>query len=98
MVYISTVNDLHKPQTLAVAAAGKHVLSGKPLATSMDDAAEMIHACRNAGVVMATNHHLRHAATHKAMAERVQAGALGQPLAARVFTQSICRSIYRVGA
>ena len=84
-VYISTVNDLHKPQTLAAAAAGKHVLSEKPLATSMADAADMIHACRNAGVVMATNHHLRHAATHKAMAERVQAGALGRPLAARVF-------------
>ena len=64
----------------------------------MDDAADMIHACRNAGVVMATNHHLRHAATHKAMAERVQAGALGQPLAARVFHAVYLPEHLQVGA
>jgi 1,5-anhydro-D-fructose reductase (1,5-anhydro-D-mannitol-forming) len=45
----------------------------------------MMEACRAAGVVMGTNHHLRNAATHRAMRDLVASGAIGQPLAARVF-------------
>src|SRR6476620_7333013 len=55
-VYISTTNELHKAQTLAAAAAGKHVLCEKPLALAVADAREMVAACRAAGVVMGTNH------------------------------------------
>src|SRR5439155_8323052 len=64
-VYISTTNELHKTQTLAAAAAGKHVLCEKPLALNLADAQEMVAACASAGVVMGTNHHLRNAATHR---------------------------------
>jgi 1,5-anhydro-D-fructose reductase (1,5-anhydro-D-mannitol-forming) len=84
-VYISTTNELHLPQTLAAAKAGKHVLCEKPLALNLADAHRMVAACREAGVVMATNHHLRNAATHRKMRELVQGGAIGKPLFARVF-------------
>jgi 1,5-anhydro-D-fructose reductase (1,5-anhydro-D-mannitol-forming) len=84
-VYISTTNELHKAQTLAAAAAGKHVLCEKPLAVTLADAREMVAACRQAGVVMGTNHHLRNAATHRKIHELIQSGAIGKPLFARVF-------------
>jgi len=84
-VYISTTNELHKKQTLAAAAAGKHVLCEKPLALTLDDAREMVAACDRAGVVMGTNHHLRNAASHRRIRELVQSGAIGTPLYARVF-------------
>ena len=84
-VYISTTNELHKAQTLAAAAAGKHVLCEKPLALTLDDAREMVSACDMAGVVMGTNHHLRNAASHRKIRELVQSGAIGKPLYARVF-------------
>jgi 1,5-anhydro-D-fructose reductase (1,5-anhydro-D-mannitol-forming) len=84
-VYISTTNELHKTQTLAAAAAGKHVLCEKPLAVTLADAREMVAACKQAGVVMGTNHHLRNAATHRKIRELVQSGAIGKPLFARVF-------------
>lgn len=84
-VYISTTNEKHKAQTLAAAAAGKHVLCEKPLALSLKDAIEMIEACRAAGVVIGTNHHLRNAVTHRKLRQLVQAGAIGQVLYARVF-------------
>jgi 1,5-anhydro-D-fructose reductase (1,5-anhydro-D-mannitol-forming) len=84
-VYISTTNELHKVQTLAAAAAGKHVLCEKPLALTVADAREMVDACARAGVVLATNHHLRNAGTHHKIRELIRAGAIGKPLFARVF-------------
>jgi 1,5-anhydro-D-fructose reductase (1,5-anhydro-D-mannitol-forming) len=84
-VYISTTNELHRDQVFAAAAAGKHVLCEKPLALTLADALAMLETCRSAGVVMATNHHLRNAATHRRMHELVQSGAIGRPLFARVF-------------
>ena len=83
-VYVSTTNELHRAQTLAAAGAGKHVLCEEPLALSMAEAREMVEACRAAGVVMGTNHHLRNAGTHRAMREAIRAGRIGRPLAARV--------------
>ncbi len=84
-VYISTTNELHRDQALAAAKAGKHILCEKPLAMSLEDARAMVKAAKDAGVVMATNHHLRNAATHRAMREAIKAGRIGTPLAARVF-------------
>lgn len=84
-VYISTTNELHKAQTLAAAAAGKHVLCEKPLALTLQDATEMVAACGRAGVVMGTNHHLRNAASHRKTRELLQSGAIGIPLYARIF-------------
>lgn len=84
-VYISTTNELHRDQTLAAAAAGKHVLCEKPLALTVEDAQAMVTACRDAGIVMATNHHLRNAATHRAVRDIIIGGRIGRPLSARVF-------------
>jgi 1,5-anhydro-D-fructose reductase (1,5-anhydro-D-mannitol-forming) len=84
-VYISTTNELHCDQVLAAAAAGKHVLCEKPLALTLDDARAMVARCRERNVVMGTNHHLRNAATHRAMREAIKAGRIGRPLFARVF-------------
>lgn len=83
-VYISSTNDKHCAQVLAAAAAGKHVLCEKPLALTLDDARRMVAACASAGVVLATNHHLRNAATHRALRDLVRQGAIGRPMFARI--------------
>ncbi|MGD9477237.1 Gfo/Idh/MocA family protein [Shinella sp. G-2] len=84
-VYISTTNELHRDQALAAARAGRHILCEKPIAMALDDARAMLQAAKDAGVVMATNHHLRNAATHRAMRAAIKAGRIGTPLSARVF-------------
>jgi 1,5-anhydro-D-fructose reductase (1,5-anhydro-D-mannitol-forming) len=84
-VYISTTNELHRDQVFAAAAAGKHVLCEKPLALTLADARAMVAECHKRGVIMGTNHHLRNAATHRAMREAIKQGRIGRPLFARVF-------------
>ena len=84
-VYVSTTNELHHDQVFAAAAAGKHVLCEKPLALTLGDARAMVAECRARGVVMGTNHHLRNAATHRAMRDAIKQGRIGKPLFARVF-------------
>jgi 1,5-anhydro-D-fructose reductase (1,5-anhydro-D-mannitol-forming) len=83
-VYISTTNERHRDETLAAAAAGRHVLCEKPLAMTLDDARAMVDACREAGVVMGTNHHIRNSALHHAVRQMVRAGRIGRPLSVRL--------------
>ena len=84
-VYISSVNELHRAQTEAAAAAGKHVLCEKPLALSVADGQAMLAACERAGVTLATNHHLPGSGLHRTIRRLVAEGAVGRMLAVQVF-------------
>ena len=46
IVYVVTPNALHPEHTIAAAWAGKHVISEKPMATSVADCNAMLTACR----------------------------------------------------
>jgi 1,5-anhydro-D-fructose reductase (1,5-anhydro-D-mannitol-forming) len=59
-VYIATPNALHAEQVRAAAAAGKHVLCDKPLATDPEGAQDALQACRAAGVRLGVNFQARH--------------------------------------
>ncbi len=84
-VYISSTNEKHAPQTRAAIAAGKHVLCEKPLSMTLAEAAGMAEAAEAAGVVLATNHHLRCAGSHRAIRDLIAAGRIGRVLSARIF-------------
>ena len=77
-VYVSSVNPQHHEHVLAAVVAGKHVLAEKPLALSLADAQDLVEACRRAGVVLAVNHHLPAAPTHRAVRRLVAEGAVGR--------------------
>jgi 1,5-anhydro-D-fructose reductase (1,5-anhydro-D-mannitol-forming) len=85
IVYISTTNERHKQEVTLAAQSGKHVLCEKPLALALQDAREMLETCRQANVILGTNHHLRNAVPHRALRRLIKEGAIGTPLAARVF-------------
>lgn len=84
-VYISSTNEKHRAQALAALAAGKHVLCEKPLAMTVADAAAMVRAAEAAGVVFATNHHLRCSGAHRTVRQMIQAGRIGRVLSLRIF-------------
>ena len=84
-VYISSTNEKHRHQALAAIAAGKHVLCEKPLAMTVEDAAGMVAAADRAGVVFATNHHLRCSGSHRAVRALIAEGRIGRVLSLRIF-------------
>lgn len=84
-VYISSTNEKHQSQAIAAIAAGKHVLCEKPLSTTIEGATAMVRAAKAAGVVFATNHHLRCAGSHRAIRSLIRDNAIGRVLSMRVF-------------
>ena len=84
-VYISTTNEKHFDQALAAIAAGKHVLCEKPLALELNQAVQMVRTADQAGVVFATNHHLRCSGSHRTMKRLIDAGKIGNILSLRIF-------------
>lgn len=76
-VVIATPDKLHARQAVAAARAGKHVLTEKPMATSLTDADAMVAACRDAAVQLGVAYHLRWHAGHRLLMNAVRAGALG---------------------
>ena len=49
-VVLTTPSGLHSAQTQQIAAAGRHVISEKPMATRWQDGLDMVHACDEANV------------------------------------------------
>lgn len=83
-VYISSRNDVHAQQALAAARAGKHILLEKPMATTWADAEAVVAACESEGVLLAVNHHLPAAGTHRTISRLVREGAIGRPLSVSI--------------
>ncbi|MCH8108503.1 MAG: Gfo/Idh/MocA family oxidoreductase [Chloroflexi bacterium] len=76
-VFISSPNSLHAAHAITAASAGKHVLVEKPMAVSVDEAAEMVLAARDNGVKLGVGFHLRYHPGHKRVRELIEQGALG---------------------
>ncbi|MGZ8356843.1 MAG: Gfo/Idh/MocA family protein [Telluria sp.] len=51
-VIVSTPSGLHPEQAVAIARAGRHVITEKPMATRWEDGKRMVSACDAAGVRM----------------------------------------------
>jgi predicted dehydrogenase len=82
-VYIASPVSAHRDQVLACARAGKHVLCEKPLGRSVDEAEQMLRACREANVQLGTALMMRFHAQHEHAAKLIQQGHLGTPVYAR---------------
>ncbi|WP_435017226.1 Gfo/Idh/MocA family protein [Tundrisphaera sp. TA3] len=83
-VYVATPNHAHAGIVAACAAAGKHVLCEKPMATTLADARRMVEACDRAGVVYATAYDQRFHAAHVRLRDLVADGTLGVVAQARI--------------
>lgn len=80
-VVICTENSRHLEAMRLAAAAGVHVLCEKPLATTVDDAEEMVRLAERAGVFLMTAFPVRFSPAFVSMCERIARGDLGEVLA-----------------
>jgi len=85
-VYIATPVNQHLPQTLAAAAAGKHVLVEKPMALTTSQCDQMIAACRSAGVKLGVAYYRRFYPLVHRIQQLLQAGEIGVPMAISAVT------------
>ena len=76
-VVLATPNSQHATETIAAAAAGKHVFSEKPLALTRADAQAMADATRAAGVTLAVGYNRRFHPEMVSLRERIRSGGLG---------------------
>ena len=77
-VYVVTPNALHHRDVLAAAAAGKHVLCEKPMATSSREARDMVAACARANVKLMIAYRMQYQPHAREAIRLTRSGALGQ--------------------
>ena len=82
-VDICTGHNLHAPQTIAAAEAGKHVIVEKAMSNTLQDCRDMIEATDKAGVTLMVAQHLRHSPEAIAAKRFIDEGNLGDIHAAR---------------
>ena len=78
MVTIAAPNALHAPMTVAAARAGKHVVCEKPLSMTLEEADQMIDACRRAGVLLMYAEELFFTPKYVKAKEMAEQGAFGK--------------------
>jgi predicted dehydrogenase len=77
VIYIVLPNSMHKEFVLRAAAAKKHVMCEKPMATSIGDAQAMIKACDEAAVKLMIAYRCRYEPHHLELIKRAQSGDMG---------------------
>jgi predicted dehydrogenase len=77
-VHVCTPNVLHFPMAKAALEAGKHVICEKPLATSVDEAQQLVKLAKAKNAANCTFHNLRYYPLVQQIRRMREAGELGE--------------------
>ena len=77
-VILTTPSGLHSSQAIEIAAAGKHVMTEKPMATRWKDGLRMVEACDKAGVRLFVVKQNRRNATLQLLKRAIEQGRFGR--------------------
>ncbi len=84
VIVLATPSGLHPRQAMRAAAAGRHVLTEKPMATRWDEGMQMVRACRDAGVKLFVVKQNRLNPTLQRLKAAVDSGRFGRIVLATV--------------
>jgi UDP-N-acetylglucosamine 3-dehydrogenase len=82
-ICVATSNDMHAQLSIQALKAGKHVLCEKPMATSVEEAKEMIATAKKCGKFLMIGHNQRLAPAHVRAKEILKSGEMGRILTFR---------------
>ncbi|MBN2312175.1 MAG: Gfo/Idh/MocA family oxidoreductase [Candidatus Hydrogenedentes bacterium] len=85
LVCVATPHAQHGPHALAAAAAGKHVLIDKPMASSVEECDAILAACRDTGAKCSITYTQRNRIGVVQAREALASGALGRVLQIRTY-------------
>ena len=85
-VYTAVPHHLLAPLTQKVLAAGKHALTEKPLAISLEDVDRLLALATERGLALGVFYEMRYAPAHALAREFIQAGALGTIIGIQIQT------------
>lgn len=77
-VMVGSPNAFHREHVVAAFAAGKHVFSEKPLATTIEDCVAMVEAHKRSGKLFATGFCMRYSPMYRKAKEILGSGILGK--------------------
>lgn len=77
-IVIATPHWLHADEALAAAAAGKHVLVEKPMATTLADCRSMSERFEQRGLVLSVGYHQRFRESNRRTRDLIESGRIGQ--------------------
>ena len=77
VIYIVLPNSMHREYTVRGAKAGKHILCEKPMATTVEDAQQMIDACKQANRKLMIAYRCQYEPHHRAMIGMIRSKELG---------------------
>ncbi len=83
-IYITSPNGLHLKQALIAAAAGKHILCEKPMATKAGDCRAIIQICKENRVKLMVAHNLRYSGVVNYLKAAIEENMIGRIRFARM--------------
>jgi len=78
VVHVTSPNQFHFDQTVAILNAGKHVLCEKPLAMTSQQSAQLVRLADQTGLAAAVNYNIRYYPLCQEAAAQMRAGKLGR--------------------
>lgn len=73
-MYVTTPNTRHVPATVAALRGNLHVFCEKPMATSLDDARQVVEAAQASRAVYQVGHNRRFAPVYRYLKDQIEAG------------------------
>src|SRR5699024_7116635 len=78
VISVCLPNNLHAPVSIDSLNAGKHVLCEKPMATSREEAEQMIEAAEKNGKKLMIAHNQRFVSSHEKAKAMIESGEIGK--------------------